>query len=59
MPAKSTADVKLRYWLEKSDLAGELTLVHENGSVMAKSAKPFNLESLKNSEPKVIMPGEW
>ena len=56
---KTTADVHLRYWLEKTDLAGGLTLQFEDQSVVVKSDKPFDLEKLKNAEPKTLTAGDW
>ncbi len=59
IPAKTTADVHLRYWLEKTDLAGKLTLQFEGESVELKSDKPFDLGSVKNAEPKVFGVADW
>ena len=59
LPAKTTADVKLRYWLEKADLVGKLALQFDGQTVDLKSDKPFDLNQLKNAEPTVIKPGEW
>lgn len=59
LPVKTTADVHLRYWLEKSDLAGKLTLQFEGEVVDLKSDKPFDLNQLKNAEPKVLGVGDW
>ena len=59
LPAKTTADVHLRYWLEKADVAGKLTLQFEGESVDLKSDKPFDLNQAKNAEPKVLGAGDW
>ena len=59
IPAKTTADVHLRYWLEKSDLAGRLSLQFEDESVDLKSDKPFDLNQLKNAEPKTLAVADW
>ena len=59
IPAKTTADAHLRYWLEKSDVEGKLTLQFEGESVDLKSARPFDLNQLKNAEPKVLGVGDW
>ncbi|MDB6117680.1 MAG: hypothetical protein JWO08_1461 [Verrucomicrobiaceae bacterium] len=59
IPAKTTADVHLRFWLEKGDLAGKLTLQFDGESVDLKSDKPFDLGQVKNAEPKVLGAGDW
>ncbi len=59
IPAKTTADAHLRFWLEKTDLAGKLTLQFDGESVDLKSDKPFDLGSVKNAEPKVLGVGDW
>ena len=59
LPPKAIADVKLRYWLEKADLNGKLTLIYEGQPIEIKSERPFDLGNLKNAEPKVMKPGEW
>ncbi|MEZ5303828.1 MAG: hypothetical protein R3F11_24770 [Verrucomicrobiales bacterium] len=41
----------LRYWLEKSHLGGPLTLEVLGESAPVKSAEPYDLESIPNSEP--------
>jgi len=57
--AKTTADVRLRYWLKKADLSGRLTLNFEDQLIELKSARPFDLEKLKNGEPKSFGAGDW
>lgn len=55
----STQDVKLRYWLEKADLQGALSLEVNGSKVAVKSATPFDLETLKTKEQKTFRSGEW
>ena len=57
--AKTTADVRLRYWLKKTDLSGPLTLNFEDQLIELKSARPFDLGKLKNGEPKSFGTGDW
>jgi hypothetical protein len=57
--AKATAEVHLRYWLEKTDLAGPLTLTFEDQSLDLKSARPLDFEKLKNGQAKTFGAGDW
>jgi hypothetical protein len=57
--AKSAEDVQLRYWLEATDLADALRLEVNGKSVEVKSAKAFDLNSMKNADKKTFNPGEW
>lgn len=59
VPPKTTRDVQLRYWLEAADLQGALKLEVDRGTVDVKSAKPFDLETLKNGDRKTFGAGEW
>ncbi len=59
VPAKSTQDVELRYWLDAADLDGALKLDVNGKTVDVKSSKAFDLNSLKNTEKKTFSPSEW
>ncbi len=59
IPAETTADAHLRYWLDKADLASGLSLQFEGQTVKLKSDKPFDLEQLKNAEPKALTLADW
>ncbi len=57
--AKSTQEAQLRYWLEASDLQDSLTLDVNGKLLPIKSAKPFDLNTLKNAEERVLAGTEW
>jgi hypothetical protein len=59
VPPDSAQDVQLRYWLETADLQGPLTLEVDGKTLAIKSAGAFDLNSMKNSDEKVIPPGAW
>jgi len=60
LPPQTTADALLRFWTEKSDFDGPLTLEIEGEKIALKSARPMDLEKLKNAEPKLLPPGgDW
>lgn len=59
IPAGTTQDVRLRYWLEKADLKSGLKLVIGDERIDVKSATAFDLEKLKNKEPKVFPDANW
>ena len=59
IPAGTTQDVRLRYWLEKADLQGGLKLVIGDDSIEVKSAAAFDLEKLKNKEPRTFAASDW
>jgi hypothetical protein len=59
LPAKSSADVKLRFWLDAKDLEGKLQLEFNKQRVEIKSEKPYSLEPLKNAEPVTLSLGSW
>jgi hypothetical protein len=59
IPAGSTQDVRLRYWLEKVDLQGGLKLVIGDERIEVKSAAAFDLEKLKNKEPRTFASSDW
>lgn len=56
---QTTADVRLRYWLEAEDLKGALTLEIDGAPVPVKSAQPFDLSALENARPLVMEGGPW
>jgi hypothetical protein len=57
--AQSTADIRLRYWLEKADLAGPLTLDVRGQKLEVKHAAPLDLEKLENAKPRVWTSAAW
>lgn len=57
--AHTTGDVRLRYWLEKADLEGSLTLQVRDQTVEVKSAAPFDLDKLNNKEPRTFSGADW
>lgn len=59
IPAGTTQDVRLRYWLEKADLQGGLKLVIGDERIEVKSAEAFDLEKLKNKEPRTFTTADW
>jgi hypothetical protein len=59
LPAQSTSQVLLRFWLESEDLAGSLVLEFMRQRMEIKSAKPYSLDALKNGEPLSLMPSNW
>ncbi|MFZ4763758.1 MAG: hypothetical protein ACOYMN_02295 [Roseimicrobium sp.] len=59
VPPKSRQDVQLRYWLEKTDLEGALTLEVAGKAMPVKSAKPFALETVPNGVTKAFAAGSW
>lgn len=59
IPPMTTQDVQLRYWLDEADLQGAIQLEVEGKTVEVKSAKPFDLNTLKNGEKKTFNAGEW
>ena len=59
IPAGTRQDVRLRYWLEKADLQGGLKLVIGDERIEVKSPAAFDLEKLKNKEPRVFPDSNW
>lgn len=59
VPAKTTEDVQLRYWLDKADLEGPLKLEVKGRTIEVKSPQSFDLLSMKNADKKSFNPGEW
>jgi hypothetical protein len=59
VPAQSTQDVQLRYWLDAADLNGGLKLEVNGNTVAVKGSKAFDLKGLKNTEKKTFSPTEW
>lgn len=57
--AETTSDVRLRFWLEKTDLAGSLTLDIRGQKLEVKSNTPLDLEKLENTKPKVWTSADW
>lgn len=57
--AGARQEVRLRYWLEKADLSGALTLEIEGRKIAVKSAAPFDLESLENKKPRSFTREDW
>lgn len=56
---QTTADVRLRFWLETSDLAGALTLELDGNSLPIKSPTPFDLTPLTNAKAVVVEGLDW
>lgn len=59
VPAKSTQDVQLRYWLEAGDLQQGLKLEIQGRTLEVKSTSPLSIDSLKNGEKKVFTGLDW
>lgn len=57
--AQTTSDVRLRFWLEKADLSGPLTLEIRGQKLEVKNTTPLDLEKLENAKPKVWSGAEW
>lgn len=57
--AGTTSDVRLRFWLEKADLAGTLTLDIRGHTLEVKNSAPFDLEKMANAKPKVWTGTDW
>jgi len=57
--ARTTSDLRLRFWLEKADLAGPLTLDIRGLKLEVKNGTPFDLEKLVNKKPKVWTSAIW
>ena len=57
--AQTTGDIRLRFWLEKADLAGALTLEIRGQKLEVKSGAAFDLEKLENAKPKVWTSADW
>jgi hypothetical protein len=52
VPAQSTQDLRLRYWLDQKHLDGPLTLDIRGQTAEVKVAAPFSLDQLENRKPK-------
>ena len=59
IPANSTQDVKVRYWLTAEDLQGTLTFDVKGQKLQVKGGTVFDLNSVPNLEEKVFKAGEW
>ena len=57
--AQTTSDVRLRFWLEKADLSGPLTLEIRGQKLEIKNATPLDLEKLENAKPRVWTSTSW
>ncbi len=57
--AQATSDIRLRFWLEKADLTGSLTLEIRDQKLEVKNSTPFDLEKLENKQPKVWTGAAW
>lgn len=57
--AQTTADLRLRFWLEKADLTGALTLDIRGQKLEVKNSTPLDLEKLENKKPKVWTGASW
>lgn len=57
--AQTTGDVRLRFWLEKADLAGPLTLEIRGQKLEVKNGTALDLEKLENGKPKVWTNADW
>ena len=57
--AQTTGDVRLRFWLEKADLAGPLTLEIRGQKLEVKNGTALDLEKLENAKPKVWTSADW
>lgn len=57
--AQATSDLRLRFWLEKADLQGPLTLDIRGATLEVKNATPLDLEKLENKKPKVWTGADW
>ena len=59
VPARSTQTVKLRYWLERTDLSGGLMLAIGTDELEVKSPAHFDIETLENKKPAVMSGADW
>lgn len=57
--AQTTGDIRLRFWLEKADLAGPLTLEIRGQKLEVKNSTPLDLEKLENGKSRVWTSAEW
>ncbi len=57
--AQTTADLRLRFWLEPADLTGPLTLDIRGQRLEVKSATALDLDKLPNAQPKVWTSADW
>ncbi|WP_395737505.1 hypothetical protein [Prosthecobacter sp.] len=57
--AQTTSDIRLRFWLEKADLSGSLTLEIRGQKLEIKNSTPLDLEKLENAKPKVWTSADW
>ena len=57
--AQTTGDVRLRFWLEKSDLTGPLTLKIREQKLEVKNGTALDLDKLENAKPRVWTTADW
>jgi len=57
--AQTTSDLRLRFWLEKADFAGSLTLDIRGQKLEVKNGTLFDLEKLENAKPKIWTSANW
>ena len=57
--AKTTSEVKIRYWLEASDLSGPLVLDVQGEKVAVKSAQSFDLNQLESGKLRPLRGVDW
>lgn len=57
--AQTTGDIRLRFWLEKADLTGTLTLEIRSQKLEVKNSTPLDLEKLENARPRVWTSADW
>jgi hypothetical protein len=57
--AQTTGDIRLRFWLEKADLGGSLTLEIRGQKLEVKNGTPLDLEKLENGKPRVWTSAAW
>lgn len=59
VPANSTQDVQLRYWLESEELNGSLTLEIDGQKLEVKDSTPLQLDSLPNGTDQIYSSTRW
>jgi hypothetical protein len=56
---QTTADVRLRYWLEAEDLRGRLMLEVDGVQLPIKADTPVDLSLLENAKPTIVRGPPW
>lgn len=59
LPAKTTADIRLRFWLDPADFKTALTLELDGTRIPIKAAGIFDVGQLENSRPTELSGPEW